>query len=332
MTNEIYTGPVRMPEDAKQQSTDSPLFRNSAGATFSMAANPSSADANDDPWIELVKEIAPGADPRALRMAHLIHLAIKPAATILFGSRARGDYNERSDVDISIITPEPVPSGAAERAAAALYENAPEIEIINYTLDDYHNLERYRNTAVTEGLTQGVVIAPSPDQWASRYAGTDPIPTRYEWSQYRHLSQASKMGLDAALVGIDQKLPNDEFRASIYKRVMEDMDGEELERWRASMATTNLRSAMKYALMATIASVGRLPKKNAPVTELLPAAREAINETELDNLKVAPEEYDRSDELDLDASKSFNERALADVKTTRKVATRHHRRTKRQYG
>ena len=47
-----------------------------------------------------------GADARALRVAQDLHDAIDAECVILFGSRARGDWTERSDIDLMIIEPE----------------------------------------------------------------------------------------------------------------------------------------------------------------------------------------------------------------------------------
>ena len=47
-----------------------------------------------------------GADARALRVAQDLRDAIDAECVILFGSRARGDWTERSDIDLMIIEPE----------------------------------------------------------------------------------------------------------------------------------------------------------------------------------------------------------------------------------
>ena len=47
-------------------------------------------------------------DRRAVQIAQEIHQDRAPLATILFGSRARGDHNEdRSDIDILIVEDNP---------------------------------------------------------------------------------------------------------------------------------------------------------------------------------------------------------------------------------
>ena len=44
------------------------------------------------------------ADPRAVAVAQAVHQRERPQATILFGSRARGDYNEKySDIDLLLV-------------------------------------------------------------------------------------------------------------------------------------------------------------------------------------------------------------------------------------
>lgn len=71
-------------------------------------------------------------DPDAMAVARAVFDAVSPVQAILFGSRARGDYLIDSDIDIAIITADPVPEdrrldidGIAERAAKALHADAP---------------------------------------------------------------------------------------------------------------------------------------------------------------------------------------------------------------
>ena len=71
-------------------------------------------------------------DPRALRVAQAVHERQNPQATILFGSRIRGDHEDlRSDIDIMSVLPEEPGSEhrgtggsgvCLHRAGAALYD------------------------------------------------------------------------------------------------------------------------------------------------------------------------------------------------------------------
>ena len=59
-------------------------------------------------------------DSRAVKLAEILHGARQPQLTILFGSRARGDYAEgRSDIDILLLESHPPDDGVAECAAMA---------------------------------------------------------------------------------------------------------------------------------------------------------------------------------------------------------------------
>ena len=84
-------------------------------------------------------------DPRALRIAQAIHERENPQATILFGSRARGDYEEnRSDVDILLVLPdepgarrkEDALDWAEELALAAYRRNTP-VQLVWLTRENF---------------------------------------------------------------------------------------------------------------------------------------------------------------------------------------------------
>ena len=46
-------------------------------------------------------------DPRALEVARSLHRTEQPEVTVLFGSRARGDYDGHSDIDIMLVQENP---------------------------------------------------------------------------------------------------------------------------------------------------------------------------------------------------------------------------------
>lgn len=75
-------------------------------------------------------------DTDALTVARAVFEQARPVQAILFGSRARGDYLRDSDIDIAVITADPVPEDCrsdvdeiAARAAAALHPDAPPTDV-----------------------------------------------------------------------------------------------------------------------------------------------------------------------------------------------------------
>ena len=63
-----------------------------------------------------------------MAVARAVHDAVRPESVILFGSRARGDYREDSDIDLMLICEERLSKdaymkaqGAAGQAARDLY-------------------------------------------------------------------------------------------------------------------------------------------------------------------------------------------------------------------
>ncbi len=95
----------------------------------------------------------PNPDPRALAVARTIQQSQQPHLTILFGSRARGDYREPySDIDIMLVYPDlpntedrETAEGAARRAAADQYPSPVETRLIRRTLEKFRCNRRYRN-------------------------------------------------------------------------------------------------------------------------------------------------------------------------------------------
>ncbi len=94
-----------------------------------------------------------------------------PALTILYGSRARGDYRDgSSDIDLLLVQDNrPTPAqkdsayNAANKLAKAQYGYAVNIQILWYTAEE---LARYRRTAnhlIARALDEGIVMSSNPD-------------------------------------------------------------------------------------------------------------------------------------------------------------------------
>ena len=116
------------------------------------------------------------ADPRAVKLTELLHQARKPQLTILFGSRARGDYAEgRSDVDIMLVE-EPPPEGEAtgERKLAFLKDKAQiyrgqdiECQWLLRTPEEFRERTKFVNSLETSALEDGYVLGGEAERYTA---------------------------------------------------------------------------------------------------------------------------------------------------------------------
>ena len=127
-------------------------------------------------------------DPRALSVARAVHQRERPQATILFGSRARGDHDEyRSDIDIMLVQLE-VPDGEykgsveewAEGIAASGYGRQVPVQLTWLSEQRFQEGKRYVNHVATRALMDGVVISRCPQEYRCGYADAP----EYDWSIY----------------------------------------------------------------------------------------------------------------------------------------------------
>jgi predicted nucleotidyltransferase len=113
-------------------------------------------------------DLAAGYDPHAMAMTEdaLIREATRRlseaapgAEVILFGSRARGEGGETSDLDILVIEPK-LPSPRAEfvRLRAALRGLGVPIDLVVVSADDAERWRDMRGTMVNEAFREGRVL------------------------------------------------------------------------------------------------------------------------------------------------------------------------------
>lgn len=104
-------------------------------------------------------------DPDALAVVRAVFDAVSPVQAILFGSRARGDHLTDSDIDIAVITAEPVLQdrrldidGIAERAAAALHPDSPSADVSFLTVAELMAGRVKKNTLANSISKEGQLI------------------------------------------------------------------------------------------------------------------------------------------------------------------------------
>ena len=78
-----------------------------------------------------------------------------PEQVILFGSRGRGDFTERSDVDLIVVEAAPFGPGRLYRAVAGFGVPA---DILAYSLDDVEYWRDSLNHVLARALREGKVL------------------------------------------------------------------------------------------------------------------------------------------------------------------------------
>ncbi len=124
-------------------------------------------------------------DPRALRVAEELHTAEQPQITILFGSRARGDWVEgQSDIDLLLVQESPggdLDNGAAESRAAgiaqAIYGAPVPVQVIQHTAAEFERMRRSANHVTAHAVREGVIMSREPEG----YRRPSESDYDYEW-------------------------------------------------------------------------------------------------------------------------------------------------------
>ncbi len=219
---------------------------------------------------------ANNCDPRALKVAQALHDRENPQATILFGSRARGDYEEgRSDIDIIQVNPR-VPNqrykdGATEWAegiAQAIYGRPVPVQLVWFSLADFHENTRYINHITTRALLDGVVMSPHPENYRSRYSG-DLHESEYEymWEDY------------------ENRLSHAEQHLRVFQ-TLDDLRESDL------MIAQHAHSALEHAMKAVIAALGAAYPSTHNLAHLIGTIRR-LPDSELHDfaLSIPPDVY-----------------------------------------
>lgn len=89
-------------------------------------------------------------------------MGISYESIILFGSRARGDYNDDSDYDILIVTKETFPFKEKIRISEAVRDQIVKLHIPSDIIIRSHNeIEYFRNkigSVVGEAMQEGIIL------------------------------------------------------------------------------------------------------------------------------------------------------------------------------
>ena len=160
----------------------------------------------------------PSPDPRAVTITRILLETHAPEAAILFGSRARGDYDElRSDIDIMLVldTFPTDPESAkihhtANSAAQRLYDSPPPVQLIWQTRDEFARKRRAVNHIVPNALKDGIVMPRNPEEYRDRYPDDENLDYQEEWiitdERVRHATNHITMFNDAVALERDDDM------------------------------------------------------------------------------------------------------------------------------
>lgn len=124
-----------------------------------------------------------GPDARALQVAQALRDAVDAECVILFGSRARGDWTERSDIDLMIIDPDlselKRQMGKIQRTAKELarlaYQDYVDIDFVYLTRDEYERKSVHTlNHVARFARREGIIVPRNPDDFPGSDAPDDP--------------------------------------------------------------------------------------------------------------------------------------------------------------
>ena len=247
-------------------------------------------------------------DPQALRVAEAVHCRENPQATILFGSRARGDYEEdRSDIDIMLVLAEKpgrerkeAAAEWAQEVAVAAYGRRVPVQLVWLERAEFDAKQRYINHVATRALRDGVVMSPNPDDFHSRHADDDEeTEYEYEWTDYQNRLYHARSHLEA-FEHLDDAGFND------------------------LLIGQQAQSALEHAMKAIIAGHGGVYRSTHNLAHLLGSVRRIDPEMRDFRLSIPPDIYSAyaggdeyamtPEDTLLTGQENYRERTVADLR------------------
>ncbi len=163
-------------------------------------------------------------DTRAAQVAGVVHDALHPVQTILFGSRARGTHQSDSDIDLFIITAAETPpdyreyaKGIAERARQELLPEAGKTDVICYTLERFLNDRRLINNLANHVAREGLPIMPPDEIGYSSDHGAEAI----DWNNVRTRVRDAMGNADTLQNALDVDRANEKALGHIAQQALE---------------------------------------------------------------------------------------------------------------
>ena len=198
-------------------------------------------------------------DPGAVQEARQVHGMVQPRATILFGSRARGDHRPDSDIDIQLVEERARSMEQQDQLELMAQEIANRahggaaVQLVWVTPEEFRKDEAYFNSIPTRALLDGVVFTDRPEEFRSRYRdGT--ARKAFDWRAYKYALRHSRAELRMLGIYLDiseGREPARERPREIHWVDLKNTDAPEAERKIPSVPGRALRHTLTAALEAT---------------------------------------------------------------------------------
>ena len=119
-----------------------------------------------------VETVNQGYDLRAVSVAQAMHDLIDAECVILFGSRSRKGWTDRSDIDIMVITPEQPTQAdevriitAAEEILGRAYAESPAIDLVMLSTQQYRRRSMSINNVASIAAREGIKLTRNPEDY-----------------------------------------------------------------------------------------------------------------------------------------------------------------------
>ena len=152
----------------------------------------------------------PHYDRRAIAVAQAVRDVIRPVDIFLFGSRARGDWNDDSDIDIFTISESDAGTKekyrralqAGKAKAVEIYGRPVKIDLVRYSPADFQRYRQARTHLTYAALKDGINMNHEPVGDGEHYPHTPPNnwpDVEQRFTNYQRQVLLAEMALDAGL-------------------------------------------------------------------------------------------------------------------------------------
>lgn len=143
-------------------------------------------------------------DRRALTVARSVLAVSEADLVILFGSRARGDYDRRSDIDIMLLQAElpedddqAVLKEIARAAARASYGWEAPTQLVWRTRAEFRQQRRYVNSVETNAIRDGIVMPRDPENYHAEDYEDGEVESGHIWTPYSERLRHAEIHLES---------------------------------------------------------------------------------------------------------------------------------------